>query len=74
MDKSLIEGNLGKELNYELEFVDGELCFLFGYDGKGIDAGTYVKLEPEYFLDKLAEAIPGNVDDAVIAAIKAAIK
>lgn len=44
------------------------------YDGAGANAGMYVELEADYFLDKLAAAIPGQIDDSVIGLIKAALK
>lgn len=74
MEKDLLNGKIGKEGSYELEMKDGKLRFTIGYDGQGVDSGLYVDLEPEYFLDKLADAIPGNIDDAIIAAIKGALK
>lgn len=70
-EKKLVEFNKG-EMDLDLVFVDGKLRFTFGYDGKGVDAGIYVDAEPDYFLDKLAEAIPGDIDDKVIALLKAA--
>ena len=74
MEKPLVEGELGSEAVYELKWEEGELKLTFGYDGKGIDAGVYVNLGGEYFLDKLAAAIPGELDDSVINLIKAAMK
>jgi len=70
-EKKLVEFNKG-EMDLDLVFVDGKLRFSVGYDGKGVDAGMYVDLEPDYFMDKLAEAIPGEVDDKIIALLKAA--
>lgn len=65
--------NLSSELGYKLEMVDGKLKLSLNYDGKGAEAGMSVSLEPSYFLDKLAALIPGQIDDMVIAAIKAAL-
>ena len=42
--------------------------------GKGVDAGLYVDVSPEYFLDKLKAAIPGEVDDKIIDMLKLAFK
>lgn len=42
------------------------------YAGKG--GSIMMKLEGEYLLDKLAEAIPGEIDDAVLSVLKAALK
>lgn len=74
MKKKLVEHKIGKETELEVEFKDGMLRLTFGYDGKGVDAGVYVDADPEYFLDKLAAAIPGQIDDMVIAALKGALK
>lgn len=65
---------MDKELYSKGEFqisIEGGNVKLM-YDGKGMDVSLV--LEGEYFLDKLAEAIPGQVDDAVIELIKAALK
>jgi len=43
------------------------------YEGKGGGAELKVFVSAEYFLDKLAEAIPGQIDDLIIAALKAAL-
>lgn len=72
-EKSLVDKQFGET---DLDLVwDGEkncLKLTFGYDGKGVNAGVYVDIESDYFLDKLAKAIPGEVDDAVIGMLKAA--
>lgn len=70
----LAKGKIGSEGTYDLEFKDGKLRLTIAYDGAGVDGGFFIDLEPEYFLDKLAAVIPGNVDDLVIAAIKGALK
>lgn len=74
MEKKLVEYDFGKEGGFDLEFKDGKLRVVVAYEGKGADAGVYVDINPEYFLDKLAKAIPGNIDDMVIAALKGALK
>lgn len=68
----LAQGNLGAEVVYELDLVDGKLVLNVGYDGKQADANVIVKLEPGLFLDKLAALIPGKIDDAIIAMLKQA--
>ena len=42
------------------------------YAGKG--GSVSVKVDGEYLLDKLAAAIPGEIDDTVIGILKAALK
>lgn len=60
-------------------FAEGEISIkmenedvVISYAGKG--GSVSVKIEGEYLLDKLAEAIPGEIDDTVISIIKAALK
>lgn len=54
----------------KVELKEGKICLL--YDGKGGD--IELKLEVDYFMDKLKEAIPGEIDDAVIELLKGALK
>lgn len=70
----LVEKELSNELDVKVTWEDAKLKLELGYDGKGADAGVYVKLEAEYLLKKIAEAIPGEVDDMVLNAILAAAK
>jgi hypothetical protein len=73
-EKKLVEYDFSKEAGVDLEFKDGKLRLVVSYDGTGADAGLYVDLEPDYFLDKLKEIIPGQVDDMIIEALKGALK
>lgn len=61
---------LYQEGEVKAELKDGDLVITYG--GKG--ATAQVNIQMGYLLDKLAEAIPGQVDDAIIGVIKAAIK
>ena len=72
MPDSILRGNLGSEASYGLTFENGQLVFSMVYDGDGVDGRLEIMLDPAYFLDQLAKAIPGQVDDAVIAMLKAA--
>lgn len=65
MDKKLLEKG-----DFHIEFQEGNLCLVL--DTKGLD--LVIKLESEYFLDELAEKIPGEIDDMIIAALKGALK
>lgn len=62
------------EATLDVDFKEGKLRLSVSYDGKGADAGLFVDLDPEYFLDKLKAAIPGSIDDAVIELLKNALK
>lgn len=61
---------LYQEGEVKAELKDGDIVITYG--GKGATAQVNVDLG--YLLDKLAEAIPGQIDDAVIGVIKAAVK
>lgn len=52
----------------DIDFVNGELIIQVGSKGGSIMA----KADAGYFLDKLAEKIPGEIDDKIIAMLKAA--
>jgi hypothetical protein len=69
-----MEKELSKEVKLDFDVKDGQVVLSVGYDGKGADAKFSVMFEGDYFLDKLAEAIPGKLDDLVIEAIKGALK
>ena len=71
-EKQLVEFSRG-EADLDLALIDGKLRLTVGYDGKGVDAGIYVDVEPSYFLDKLKNAIPGKFDDVIIDLIDGAI-
>jgi hypothetical protein len=73
-EKELAGDAIGKEGMYELKIVEGNLVFVIGMDTKGVDAKFDFKIESDYFLDKLAAVIPGEIDDAVIAMLKVALK
>jgi hypothetical protein len=60
---------LWQEGEVKVELLAGDLVVSYG--GKG--AKGSVALDMGYLLDKLAEAIPGQIDDAVLKIIKAAI-
>lgn len=74
MDKVLKEGKLGEEGDFKVEVVDGNLLLSAGYMSDGVGASLGIKVSAEYFIDKLAEKIPGEIDDAVFAMLKAALK
>lgn len=69
-----MEKPISNEVDFEIDVKEGKVVLAVKYDGKGADAKVEVALEAEYFLDKLAEALPGELDDLVIAAIKGALK
>lgn len=69
-----LQKELGSEVDLELSFKEGKAVIAVKYDGKGADATVSIALESGYFLDKLAEAIPGDLDDAVLDMLKGLLK
>jgi hypothetical protein len=74
MDKVLTDKELGSEGNLKLEVVEGKVKLTLKYDSKGLDADVVLLLESEYFVDKLAAAIPGQIDDLLLDLLKKALK
>jgi len=74
VDAGLHEGELGNEGNLKVELKEGNLVVSVSYDGHQADASVSIVVDSGALLDKLKEAIPGDIDDAVIDIIKAALK
>lgn len=70
----LVQEQLGPEAKLDLKLEGGKLILSVVYEGKEAGASMGVSLEPGLFLDKLKGLIPGQIDDAVIELIKAALK
>ena len=70
MNKNLLEGAFNANTGYDMKLIDGKLLVSIKYDGAGSDVALSVAIDPEYFLDKLADAIPGKLDDAVFDYLK----
>lgn len=62
------------EGNLSLKIENGKVMVELKYDGKQADASLTVSLDSDQYLDMLAEAIPGTIDDTVIALLKVAMK
>lgn len=74
MDMDIKEGAIGAEGLYDLEIKEGNLVLMVSHGSKGLEAAISLKVNTEYFIDKLAEKIPGEVDDAIFAILKGALK
>lgn len=74
MDRELLNKDVSSELKLKIEIKDGKVLLSALYDGKGVDANMGVSVDSDYFLDQLKEAIPGQIDDAIIDVLKVAFK
>lgn len=69
----LLQKDLGEgELSIKLE--GGNIVLSASHSAKGSKVSLSVAVLPDYFLDKLAEIIPGQIDDSIILMLKAALK
>lgn len=69
---------LNKQISPEskalVEIKDGKLQLSAVLDTGGVDANVAVAVEVDYFIDELAKKIPGQIDDAIFAVLKTALK
>lgn len=69
---------LAKQISPEaiarVEIAEGKLKLSAVLDTQGVDANVAVAVEVDYFIDELAKKIPGQIDDAMFAVLKTALK
>lgn len=73
MDKDLASGSLGTEAKWDVSFAGGKLIASIAYSGSLAGANIGISIGAKQVLDALALAIPGKIDDAVIAVIEQAL-
>ena len=71
MEKEVV---FSQEVKVDFEFKAGKIIIRLAYAGEGAGAAVELNASADYFLDKLAAAIPGQIDDQVIALIKLGLK
>lgn len=74
MDKDLVQGPVGNVGHYDVAIKAGVVVVSLSAAVSPVSAELKVSLSTDELLDKVAAAIPGQVDDAVIALIKVALK
>ena len=70
----LIKKDISSEFDLGVEWKDGKLRLALKYDGKGLDGGLFMDVEAEYLIKKIAEKIPGEVDDMILNGMLEALK
>ena len=70
----LINKQISPEANAKVEIVAGKIQLIAALDSQGVDAEVKFSVDAEYFLDELAKKIPGQIDDAIFAVLKTALK
>lgn len=70
----LLVKELGAEGKVKLVVEGGKLKLVVEYDSKGMDGSVSMSVDSDYFIDELAAKIPGQIDDAIFAVLKSALK
>lgn len=70
----LIKKPLGTEGEVALVLSGGKLSLVAKYDSKGLDGEVKLSVDSDYFIDELKAKIPGQIDDAILEILKAALK
>lgn len=70
----IFKKEIGSEAHVTGEITGGNIVITAKLDTAGVGATATAIISGDYFFDKLAEAIPGQIDDAVIALLKQAVK
>lgn len=70
----ILEKQISPEAKAKVVLAGGKLTLTADLDTGGLDAQVSVSVDTDYFFDELAKKIPGQIDDAVIAVLKTAMK
>ena len=73
MDTPVIEKEISKEVDLEMRFENKKVKLVVNYEGRGAGAEVAVYVDAVYFIDLLADAIPGTLDDVVLEMLKGAL-
>lgn len=74
MEKDIVEGNLGQIGHYDVEFKGGKLVAkVDAAHPVGVTAGVHIEIGAGAVIDAIAKAIPGQIDDAILGVLKAAL-
>jgi len=70
----ILNKQISPEAKALVEIKEGKLQLSAMLDTQGVDANVVVAVEVDYFIDELAKKIPGQIDDAIFAVLKTALK
>lgn len=70
----ILNKQISPEAKALVEITEGKLQLSAALDTGGVDAVVAVSVEVDYFIDELAKKIPGQIDDAIFAVLKNALK
>ena len=70
----IVKGSLGPEAGYEVKFEGGKFVVGINYAGAELGGGLNIALDIDMVINAIEKAIPGQIDDAVLNLVKAALK
>lgn len=70
----ITQGALGSEGQYSIVFKEGKAILEAAHVHASGKVALVIEQDACYFLDQLAQAIPGTIDDALLTILKAAVK
>lgn len=71
--KSVAQGSIGSEGNYNLDFKDGKVIVGVDYDGKLADAKLEVKVDLITAFEVAASKTDNKIDDHLVSLLKSAL-
>ena len=70
----VVNKELSNELDLSIKFENGKAVLELKYGGSGGAVALVGELDAEYFVGKVAKAIPGEIDDMILKGLMAAVK
>lgn len=70
----IVDKQISPEAKVKLVVGGGKIGLAGVLDTKGVDVNLSVLADVDYFIDELAAKIPGQLDDAILAVLKSALK
>ena len=61
------------DVKASVKIESGKVIVSSSLGSKGVEGSIALSFDAGYFIDELAKAIPGTVDDAILAVVKAAL-
>lgn len=71
--KNIVDGAIGPEASYDVDFVDGKIKAELKYDGKQADVALVVEIELIEALKVAASKTDNKIDDAMVSMIEGAL-
>jgi hypothetical protein len=62
----ITEGKAGSDGKYKVTYKNGDIRIESNYNAEGVTAGAFIEVEAIYLIDQITDAIPGEMDDAVL--------